>query len=175
MTILIFGFGVYVVKKLAYTTLLERLTQSQHITEGVGDSSSISRVAIIKEGIWIGITHPIAGVGLDNLMVNNVMGIYAHDNYAEILADTGFIGFILYYGIYICIILKLLKLRKTIKSPMLKMIMIYILFDMLIWQIFGVTYAQKETWILLGVVVGYLNNCSQDQNNLDTVQSDDSY
>jgi O-antigen ligase len=175
VTVMMIGFGIYVVKSLAYTMLLERLTEARYITEGVGDVSAVSRVVLIKEGIALAIRNPIVGVGLDNFRLHNPYRSYAHNNYVEVLSDTGFVGGILYYGIYFCIILKILKLRKRVKSPMLNMIMICIMFDLFIRQVFDVTYAQKGTWIFLAITVGYLNNCSQDQSSLTTVQSDDSY
>ncbi len=171
VTVLMIGFGVYVVKHLAYTTLLKRLTQIKAITQGAGD---VSRIELIKKGIKVAAANPILGVGLNNFRFYTG-DLYAHNNYIEILADTGLPGAALYYGIYVCIISKLLKLRRQMKLPMLTMILVYLLFDSLIWQMFGVTYAQKETWILLAVTAGYLNNCSQDQNGLDAVQSDSLY
>jgi O-antigen ligase len=175
VTVIMIGFGIYVVKNLAYTMLLQRFTEARYITEGAGEASAVSRVAIMKEGIRVGIGHPIFGVGLGNYLVYNTMGKFAHNNYVEVLADTGLVGWILYYGIYYCIIVKISKLRKIMKSPMLNMIIVYIVFDMLVWQMFGVTYALKETWIFVAVGVGYLNNCSQDQSSLTAVQSDSSY
>jgi O-antigen ligase len=160
------GFGIYVVKNLAYTTLLKRLTVA---------TRDISRAELIKQGLRVAAHNPALGVGLGNFQLYSTLDQYAHNNYVELLADTGLAGAILYYGIYVCIISKLFKLRKQIKSPMLKMILIYILFDLLIRQNFGVTYPQKETYIFLAVAVGYLNNCSQDQSSLNTVQSDSSY
>ena len=140
-----------------------------------GGDGDVSRVELIKQGLRVAADNPVLGVGLGNFQLYSVLDQYAHNNYVELLADTGFVGAILYYGIYVCIILKLFKLRKQTTSPMLKMILIYILFDLLIWQNFDVTYLKKETWIFLAVAVGYLNNCSQDQSSLNTVQSDSSY
>ncbi len=166
VTIIMIGFGVYVVKNMAYTTLLKRFIHA---------SQETSRVDLMKQGLRVAVHNPVLGVGLSNFRFHNSENLYAHNNYIEILADTGFVGAFLYYGIYACIISKLFKLRKQVTSPMLKMILIYILFDLLIWQNFSVTYPQKETWIFLAVAAGYLNNCSQDQSSLDTVKSDSSY
>jgi len=166
VTVIMIGFGMYVVKNLAYTTLLKRFTVATRET---------SRVDLVKRGLRVAADRPVLGVGLGNFVFYSSYEQYAHNNYVELLADTGVLGAGLYYGIYACIISKLFKLRKQVTSPMFKMILIYILFDLLIRQNFGVTYSQKETYIFLAVAVGYLNNCSQDQSSLNTVQDDSSY
>jgi O-antigen ligase len=172
VTIIMACFALYVIKTLAYTTLLERLTEARHITEGSGDASAVGRVTLLKQGVAMAARHPLFGVGLDNFRVYSVYNLYAHNNYIEILADTGFIGAILYFSIYICILLKIRKVRQTIKSPMLNMIIIYMIFDIVIRQTFDVTYIQKEPWIFLAIAVGYLNNISKDQISLSAAQKD---
>ena len=67
------------------------------------DASVLTREDMVKIGWNLFLSHPIKGVGFGNFAYyyyNYYSGwaeTYAHNNYIEILADTGAIGFILYY------------------------------------------------------------------------------
>ena len=68
---------------------------------GVVDHSSLVRDEFIKAGIIVFKQHPIVGVGLDCFRIFNekITGYrwYAHNNYVELLADLGLVGFTVYY------------------------------------------------------------------------------
>ncbi|MFI2858756.1 O-antigen ligase family protein [Paenibacillus sp. JSM ZJ436] len=78
---------------------------------GESDNSFNIRMLLIKSAIESFMTYPIFGYGFgafrdyaDN-MIN--IRLYAHNNYLELLASSGIIGFIIYYGIVILIFKKL--------------------------------------------------------------------
>lgn len=67
---------------------------------GLHDSSIEAR-NILRETAWnIFLQHPILGVGYYGFKDYNYWGYYAHNNYLEILADLGMIGFVVYYSYY---------------------------------------------------------------------------
>ena len=74
---------------------------------GVGnvDHSAMIRSEFIKAGLHVFYNHPVLGVGIDCFRDYNfnLTGYdwYAHNNYVEILADLGIIGFTIYYLGYI--------------------------------------------------------------------------
>ncbi len=72
-----------------------------------GDDSSVARWRHVENTFEMFKEHPLIGVGFNQYRV--YIGTYAHMNYAEILADTGLIGFVLYYSTYVAIMFRLLK------------------------------------------------------------------
>lgn len=70
-------------------------------TIGGADESSIERARLLHDAINTGLNNPIFGVGLHNSMFYTTIGKYAHNNFAEIFADLGLIGFSIFYSLYI--------------------------------------------------------------------------
>lgn len=77
------------------------------------DYSVIERALLRENAMEIFKTHPIFGVGLDTFKYYTVrMGtaqIYAHNNYLELLASTGIVGFLLFYSSIMNIFTKTVK------------------------------------------------------------------
>jgi len=75
-----------------------------------GSSTDIStkyRIYYTQRALEIFSKNPLLGIGSDNFKVFE--GEYSHNNYAEILANTGIIGLILFYSMYITMIKKMLS------------------------------------------------------------------
>lgn len=76
---------------------------------------STRRISLYQQAIDIFLSHPVAGVGLNNFQLYTITGHYAHSDIGEILADTGAVGAILYFPIYLVIWLRLNRLGKNIR------------------------------------------------------------
>lgn len=68
---------------------------------GGTDESSMERARLLHDAINTALNNPIFGVGLHNSMFYTAIGKYAHNNFAEIFADLGLIGFSIFYSLYI--------------------------------------------------------------------------
>lgn len=82
---------------------------------------------------------PVTGHGFANFatllaLETTAKGIYAHNNYWEILADLGIIGFILYYWIYVYMFIKLAITFFRKKFTYLKLLAITMLVSELILE-----------------------------------------
>lgn len=81
----------------------------------VPDASITTRADMVEIGIELFKQNPIGGVGFGNFSHHyfyNYSGwaeTYAHNNYVELLADTGIIGFVLYYTIPFIMIFTIVK------------------------------------------------------------------
>lgn len=97
--------------KLRIENLVNQLTGSGHT-----DRSVRYRALLDVLGWQIFTDNPFLGVGMDcaRIPVKQMTGIdyYLHNNYLEILADGGVVGFILYFSFYVIIIYRLWKYRK---------------------------------------------------------------
>lgn len=82
----------------------------------LGGSDNI-RFSMMSEGMEVFFRHPILGIGIANSGFYSVYGTYFHNNYVEVLADTGIIGFIVYYSFWFVILIltiqSLCRLDKT--------------------------------------------------------------
>jgi hypothetical protein len=94
--------------------------------------------------------HPF-GVGLDNF--SEYSGVYAHSNYLELLATTGFIGVLIYYLSYAVIVFKSLKLWVYIRRNALPKALVLGMAVLAMMDIANVSYYGKPVWIFLGIMI----------------------
>ena len=114
---------------------------------GVVDSSSWLRYEYIKLGINIFKENPIIGVGMGNarIFASRYYGhdAYLHNNYVELLANGGILGFISYYCIYYIVIKNLVKYFKYREKY--TVVVIVLVFMQLIIDYGSVSYYYKNT------------------------------
>lgn len=98
---------------------------------GIVDTSTYERLYLIETAKEVWGEHFLLGVGWDNFCYYNMLHLYAHNNYYELLASTGIIGFMIYYFYYI------FRAGQIVTK---------------------IIIGQKKTWdiLLLGVVVGLM-------------------
>lgn len=82
------------------------------ITGSGGDSSSIKRLRYIEIGLEQFYKTPILGIGIGNARTLTAEGVYLHNNFIELLAGGGILGFILYYISYYYEIVNMWKYRR---------------------------------------------------------------
>lgn len=92
------------------------------------DHSMHGRAVLREEAFKQFIANPILGIGYYNFQYFNQYGLYAHNNYLELLADLGMIGFILYYSMYFGVFITASKrvLNKQDKNAAFKFVLIYL-------------------------------------------------
>jgi len=115
------------------------------------DGNSLGARAELALIAWnTAVDHPF-GVGLNNFAL--VGGVYAHSNYLEILADTGFLGLLIYYGIYLLVIVKAGKLWLRYKYSSMPKALVLSILALAVMDIANVSYYEKSTWIFLVIVI----------------------
>lgn len=126
--------------------------------EGETDSSTSFRMTMIEWGIdWFKI-KPYWGYGINNYKdllgtkrtFFGAEGVYAHNNYVELLVDVGIVGTLLYYSIYVAIIFKVIKRIKKLST--FQMVMFGILIACIINEYGMVTYYAKFNQLILALV-----------------------
>lgn len=119
------------------------------------DGSTQMRFQLIEMGKEIFGKNPILGIGMDNakLVVLDEIGrknFYLHNNYIELLADGGIIGFITYYWIYIVLIYQMIKYR-NFNNPEYNICLVLLI----LWMVMDygmVTYLSKRTYFYLMIL-----------------------
>jgi len=69
--------------------------------DDTGDKSAFSRRYLLVTAWELFKQNPLLGIGLNNFKANNILGLYAHNNYVELLCDLGIVGTAAFYWIYI--------------------------------------------------------------------------
>ncbi len=90
--------GSYMYTMLADTAVVQRFSYLED-----DQSAADIRTILYREAFDLFMANPFFGVGLANFQQHSVTGLYAHSNYVELLADTGIIGFAIYYSIYLMV------------------------------------------------------------------------
>ena len=123
------------------------------------DKSLLSRSNFIKVGISIFKDHPLLGVGIDNARLFNYRNVYLHNNFVEMLADGGLIGFGIYYSMYIYLFVGYIKNRKT-HSKYYSVCFVLLLFMTAIHYAF-VSYKVSGEYYMLLMLFMQLQQCKE--------------
>ena len=129
------------------------------------DKSFKDRLKLYDYGWKMAVEHPVLGMGLDNFRVvmagnfNASKGVYSHSNMIELLASTGFVGFAIYYSIYVSIFIKLINInrkywklwtdeKRELYITTFALLLIYVIYDFAM-----VSYQGKLSWIILSSII----------------------
>jgi len=143
---------------------LERYVKGEALV--VQEKSLSGRASLYKQGFGLALKNPIFGVGLDQfrfydnkLNLTNYENTYSHSNVIEVLADTGFLGFTIYYSAYLLMGLRLYSVWRRRRFGEASR---YVLFCMaigtilLVYELFSVTYYSKGHWLGLTLILSSL-------------------
>lgn len=81
------------------------------------DRSLVGRLWLYEKAFDAALERPLIGIGLDNFrqlegrMIGTRIGTFSHSNYMEIMVGTGFIGFGVYFAVYVIWIMALYRQR----------------------------------------------------------------
>jgi O-antigen ligase len=120
----------------------------------------LNRLDLYHEAWRIFVAHPVMGVGMDQYRVHSIYHDVAHSEYAEIAADTGLVGFVLYFGIFAAMWWRAGKIRRSITDPFVVRVAGLVramLIVILVLDLGRYNYGDKPVWIILASFTGYLS------------------
>ncbi|MGI6392305.1 MAG: O-antigen ligase family protein [Candidatus Izemoplasmatales bacterium] len=133
---------------LLYGAIGYRIEGMMNSIQGqVGDASTKARLLFIDYAKKLFLESPYIGVGLDGFRYYNIHEMtYSHNNYYELLCNTGIIGLLLYYWFYFVMILKLLPCVRKSNNCLLAFTIItcYIIIDY-----FNVSYFEELAHVII--------------------------
>lgn len=125
---------------------------------GYVDRSTISRNEMIAVGLETWKQNPLIGIGINNFMgvYGKLTGhyVYAHNNYVEMLADLGIVGFLFYYSYYVWILCRLLRMKDD--GSGFRNFFIAFMISQFIFEIGAITYNLHLSQIFLAFPSIYL-------------------
>jgi len=111
---------------------------------GEGDASTASRLQYIKDALRVFKENVLLGVGQDGYRYENSYSLtYSHNNYTEVLANLGIIGFLLYYSLFLILLIQTIKKRDVASISFVSIL--------LIMDLFNVSFSGELTYIILAV------------------------
>lgn len=124
------------------------------------DYSTLERLYFIAQGWKLFINNIIHGVGINNFKayVGGYLGSgakYAHNNYIELLADGGIIGFILYYVRYLELLVRSVKCKMMSKYKNTSLLILVLMIMLLVLEFGNVTYYFVQYQMVLIIVCSY--------------------
>lgn len=138
-----------------YENLLAIITSSGDVNEADNsvESSITQRLQYAKTAWDAAVSAAPFGLGLNNFKVK--YGGYAHSNYMEILATTGFLGLFIFMGIYVCMYMSAFRMRgKHHDNPFLIRVFMVSVATFMIMEIGTVTYYFKPFWLFVAIAIG---------------------
>ena len=118
--------------------------------ENLVDYSFSSRTQYMSDAFNLWKQHPFFGVGLHQFHYVNQSGV-SHNNFLELLANNGILGFIAYYALYFYFFLSYLRIKKFSKLDsnwLLVVLLMLIIADMTV-----LTYMEKPIWLIFSIVL----------------------
>lgn len=125
-------------------------------SEAQADSSTEDRLYLMKRAIEVWAEHPFIGVGWHNYRYYNDSGVYAHNNYAEMLASLGIVGFLIYYAMFIRIAYIIFTDFRNHRLPKEDILLLGFAISILIMEFGSITPYFKERMILI-LLIFYRN------------------
>jgi O-antigen ligase len=106
---------------------------------------------------------PVVGVGMDNFRLYSG-GAVAHSEYAEIAADTGLVGFVLYFAVFVVLWRRCGRIIKEHPDPLAVRVAGLaraLLIVVMILNLGRYNYMDKPAWIVFGSLIGYTSAVRQ--------------
>ena len=96
-------------------------------TAAKADTSTLERVIWSDYGFFLGLKNAIFGYGAGGFGIYSGVGTYAHNNYAEVICDFGYIGLVIFYLPLLLLLIFALKNKKVDKSLVVAFVTYYLL------------------------------------------------
>ena len=154
LTIAILIILVFCASKLPiFKVVIERIGEMINGLQGSEDAdhSTMMRMEMLNLGKRLFLKSPLIGVGFENTYIyaSQELGVfsYLHNNYIEVLASGGILGFLLYYSIFIyCLVL--LLVYRDFQNMEFNLVLI-VLITFLIMDFGCVSYSSKSTYFYI--------------------------
>ncbi len=142
----------------------EQIGTIQRFERGLGgsDTSANVRKELLNEAIMLWSQKPLFGHGYGEFASLSSYGLYSHNNYVELLCNTGLVGLFIYYGFHIAILLQIGKPRKNSK-----LIALFILLLIFAMDTGMVSQVDKYSWLCLIITAYLASRYSEDLENKD--------
>jgi hypothetical protein len=118
------------------------------IYDSIADADLGGRVILWRNSLVVFTKHPILGVGSGSLRATKEVDSTAHNTFFSVMAELGLIGFILFLGILIVIIIQAFKQPKNLSALWFTILATWFI------GVFTLTWEHtKTTWLLFTLII----------------------
>lgn len=142
---------------LRFSSLFDHLSDSS-----LGSSSDRDRDKMISIGLSAFINSPIFGNG--TAYSSTLFGVYAHNNFVELLMNYGIIGFSIYYFPYVILLPRLVSLTRS--GDALALYFLIFVAMQIILGIAWVSYYERITQLFTIFAVAYSEKMTAGENEI---------
>lgn len=135
------------------------------LSDSSADGAGLGRIHIVLNSLEVFLDNIILGVGLEQYRFYDRSGHVAHNEYGEVGANTGLIGFCLYFSIWVMMIIRSGRMLKRSPDPIDQRIGgIYrsFVFVLLFSGLGAPMYMTKWVWSLMAAFIGYAATVEDD-------------
>lgn len=128
---------------------------------GSVDASTTTRGDMARIAFDLFVENPITGVGFANYAVHYYFDYsgwaltYAHNNYAELLADLGVVGIITYYAVPVWSLVTLIRFRKNAEKDEMHFVLIALTICLLVSDYASISYTNDFVHIFWATAFAY--------------------
>jgi len=149
IVILCVGVAIYAFNNVAFLNKYSKVFMDLFLSffgNTVVDNSTLERTYLIQTALKVWIENPIIGVGWENFALYNDLNLLAHNNYLELLASLGVIGFVIYYSNYVRLFWD--SIQKKYDQPINRLMQSFIM-SLFIIEIGSVTATSRERMFII--------------------------
>lgn len=151
LTLCVIGFFWLITTLPMFSGIASRMDSLFASFEGGGTVSEENRFAFVSTGLSVWMDHILFGAGTAASI--HYLGVYCHNNFVEILMNTGFVGFVLFYAAYPVGCYEYLANAKIYKAKNnLSILLFALLVSMSVCGLALVYYYERYYMILLTVI-----------------------
>jgi O-antigen ligase len=111
-----------------------------------------------REGLEMLLRSPVIGVGMDQFIFHSNTQHVAHSEYVEVFSDTGIVGGLLYFSIFVVLWIRAGKIAKytdDITQFRIARLVRAILIVIAVSNVGRWNYYDKITWVIFASFIGY--------------------
>lgn len=111
------------------------------------------RSDLMEDALVVWREEPVFGHGIDQYRYSGAFTAYSHNNYTEILANFGVVGFGLFYVIYAVLIAR--SLAGILRGSEAAWVIMAIIVSVLLMDLARVSYTSRTTWLFIVIMAYY--------------------
>lgn len=134
--------------------------------EGRVDGSTRVRIGLAKDAWNVFLDNPIRGVGLDAFRTITKYKTYAHNNFLELLASTGLLGFVSFYWIHIYLVCIFFIRIRYKQAKEMDFLFVSIILTNLLHDMATISYFRLSFLLPICLAAGYLR-CQCDRSKVE--------
>lgn len=165
--VILIGFASF---NWVYNYILESTTVGARLTGDHLEGGTAIRMELVNEGYQLFLSSPVIGIALGSFSSYSSSGMVAHNDYIEVLASLGLMGFILYMAIFFDFGKKCLYLYRNDLLPNFFIISVGFLSGYLILSTGRPAFVDPGAILMLALFHGFLTKAYDESREL--VKSD---